>query len=206
MDKILTLYQFAKDVVLESKYREELDWQDSLDVSQISESDFLREYAWVVLCSGFKESIVRSKFEYISMCFCDWSSSKEIVEKSEVCCKCAADAIGNHKKLAAIIDTAKEITYVGFDDFIEHIKSDPVPNLQKLSFIGKVTAYHLAKNIGIDVAKPDRHLVRIAKAYDEGDVHSLCKKISDFSGDSIAMVDLILWRYSVMNPSHISTL
>jgi len=35
--------------------------------------------------------------------------------------------------------------------------------LQQLPFIGPVTAFHLAKNLGIEAVKPDRHLCRLSK-------------------------------------------
>src|SRR5204862_28581 len=36
--------------------------------------------------------------------------------------------------------------------------------LTRCPYIGPVTCWHLAKNVGMDVVKPDRHLVRMAQA------------------------------------------
>jgi hypothetical protein len=64
-------------------------------------------------------------------------------------------------------------------------------------YIGAVTAFHLAKNLGADVAKPDRHLVRLAASQGFPDVHSLCSTIAKETGDPLRIVDIILWRFLV---------
>jgi hypothetical protein len=64
---------------------------------------------------------------------------------------------------------------------------------ESLPHIGGITKYHLAKDLGCDVAKPDRHLVRISAKYDMT-TEELCEKLSNETGDSIAAVDFILWR------------
>lgn len=43
-----------------------------------SESDLLGELAWVILCSGFRERVVRRIFGKISLCFFDWASAATI--------------------------------------------------------------------------------------------------------------------------------
>lgn len=70
--------------------------------------------------------------------------------------------------------------------------ADPLEFLG-LPFIGKVTKYHLARNLGMDFAKPDRHLTRIAAKYNTN-VHELCRALSLESGDRIGTVDVVLWR------------
>jgi hypothetical protein len=47
----------------------------------------------------------------------------------------------------------------------------------------------------MDVAKPDRHLVRFAASQGFPDVHALCKVISEATGDPLRVVDVILWRF-----------
>lgn len=55
-------YLTAKERIIEAGYAHEIDWQDNRSFKQINESEFLREAAWVVLSSGFRESIVRRVF------------------------------------------------------------------------------------------------------------------------------------------------
>jgi len=64
---------------------------------------------------------------------------------------------------------------------------------QSLPWIGPITKYYMAKNLGADVCKPDRHLTRIAGKYDM-ELEELCKKLSEESGDHISMVDNVIWR------------
>jgi hypothetical protein len=63
----------------------------------------------------------------------------------------------------------------------------------RLPHIGGITKYHLAKNLGVNVAKPDRHLERLAKASGET-VQGLCERLSREHGDRVATVDVVLWR------------
>lgn len=62
-----------------------------------------------------------------------------------------------------------------------------------LPWIGKITKYHLAKNLGVDCAKPDRWLVRLADASGET-VDDLCARLARATGDRVATVDVVLWR------------
>lgn len=62
----------------------------------------------------------------------------------------------------------------------------------ELPWIGKITKYHAAKNLGADVAKPDRHLVRLAAAAGE-DIEAYCARLHKETGLRVATVDLVLW-------------
>lgn len=59
--------------------------------------------------------------------------------------------------------------------------------------VGDITKFHLAKNLGVDCAKPDVWVERVAAAAKE-DAHVLCARLSDESGDSVALVDYVIWR------------
>ena len=71
--------------------------------------------------------------------------------------------------------------------------NDKLAWLETLPYIGKVTKYHLAKNLGLDVCKPDRHLVRIASQCDITP-QKLCEKLARETGSRVAVIDQILWR------------
>ena len=62
-----------------------------------------------------------------------------------------------------------------------------------LPWIGSVTKFHLAKNLGADVAKPDVHLVRLAVSNRET-AQGLCERLAMETGYRAATIDLILWR------------
>ena len=70
---------------------------------------------------------------------------------------------------------------------------DKVAALRALPWIGDITALHLAKNFGANVAKPDVHMERLARA-DSTSTEELCARLSAASGYRAATVDTILWR------------
>ena len=62
-----------------------------------------------------------------------------------------------------------------------------------LPWLGPVTKFHLAKNLGVDVAKPNVHLNRLSKP--EGvTAQELCERLASETGYRAATIDLILWR------------
>lgn len=193
---VAALYDIAKKAVLRLGFGGELAWQKSLDILTVTESDFLREAAWVVLCSGFRESIVRRTFPQFSLCFLEWESAQLIVDYKDHCRAAALSCFANSRKVDAIIRIAYEIAMDGFASFRASVLANPVDSLQRLPQIGTVTARHLAKNLGVAIAKPDRHLERLASLAGYPTVDALCQDIAELSGDSVQVVDVVLWRYS----------
>jgi hypothetical protein len=195
MQALLDHYKVARNWISRSPYSEEVRWQESLCFANLDESHFLREYAWVVLNSGFKEAVIRKRFNFISLCFCDWESAKSIAKHERVCVETALTVFRNRKKLEAITFTSKLIARDGFEGFSVSLRHDPALALKQLPYIGEVTSLHLAKNLGADVVKPDRHLVRLATRFGYSDPAAMCKDISANVGDRISVTDLVLWRF-----------
>jgi hypothetical protein len=205
MDDLLSEYLFAKRLVISHGYDKEILWQLSTSFDELDESIFLRELAWVILSSGMREAIIRRIFKDISACFFNWTSARCIVVNKEACFEKAIKYFNNKPKINAVICGAHKINNEDFVDFKDRIYKNPLDTLQEFPYIGPVTVYHLAKNIGLPVAKPDRHLIRIARNFGFNDVQLLCRHISELSGDSIPVVDIVLWRYAVIsNDGHIS--
>jgi hypothetical protein len=94
-------------------------------------------------------------------------------------------------KRAAIIQLSEHC-----EEWFEALKKseDKLCYLGTLPYLGKVNRYLLARNLGIDVAKPDRHMVRLAKRFGFDDVQLMCQFIHDKTGDRIGTIDVILWR------------
>lgn len=197
----LKVYAAAFGYVQNAGLMPEIEWQRSRCFHTFSESDLLREAAWVILCSGFREAIVRKVFNHISLSFCDWESSRAIVATAPACRLAAEAVFRNDQKLKAIVGTAHYINQTGFDGFKQRILKDPIPELQRLPYIGPVTVWHLAKNLGFNAVKPDRHLVRLCDwlAYD--DPRSLCSWIAAKTETPIGVVDIVLWRYLTDRPA-----
>lgn len=188
-------YTRAKRSLIEAGLGDEILWQESRLPEETSESCFLAEAAWVVYNSGFRESVVRSKFDFISLVFFDWECARQIVASREDCIASAMLAIANQRKHEAVVEIARIVTEVGFCSLMDEILRDPIRTLKGLPYIGPVTAVHLAKNLGFDLAKPDRHLVRLQKRFGFHGVGDMCEHLSSATGDAVRVVDLVLWRY-----------
>ncbi|TPK87047.1 hypothetical protein FJ936_06780 [Mesorhizobium sp. B2-4-13] len=61
---------------------------------------------------------------------------------------------------------------------------------ETLPYVGGITKYHLAKNLGVDVAKPDVWLERVAVSSGEP-VQELRARLSQLAGDSVSTVDYV---------------
>jgi hypothetical protein len=99
----------------------------------------------------------------------------------------------------AIVETARLVERTGFESFKQSVLASPMESLKMIPFIGEVTAFHLAKNLGFPAAKPDRHLQRLASVLGYSGAAGLCRDLSDRSGDSIQVVDSVLWRFTERN-------
>jgi hypothetical protein len=197
-------YLFAKTVVIDEGYSFEVLWQANLRFDCLDETHFLKELAWVILTCGMREKVIRNIFPSISKCFYDWSSATIIVKNKAQCFQRAIKIFNNTSKISAIISAALKIRNIGFPCFKRIITENPIENLQKFSYIGPVTVYHLAKNIGLPVAKPDRHLKRIANIAGYSNVQLFCDEISKLTGDPIPVVDIVLWRFATIERDYLN--
>ena len=171
----LERYCDLKDELIRLGYASEIDWCENMDEAKQLEN-FVFEYIFVICNSGMKAQIATVIYKKIL---------KAIADRVNI-----SDVFGHVGKVAAIEHVIANETDIinGFKD-----ATDKLEYLETLPYIGKITKYHLAKNLGIDVAKPDRHLSRIA---DDNNTtpEQLCSGISDRTGDRVATVDGVIWR------------
>lgn len=156
-------------------YGKDIDFYESSVPCRTSHA-FAAEAIWVILCSGMKAQIARKIQEKVT---------DAILDNRPV------SSVFGHKGKAAAIDNIWKNRDRLFDEYEQ--AEDKLTYLQGLPWIGPITKYHLAKNLGMDVAKPDRHLVRIAESYGI-DTFQLCRKLSEETGFKIATVDYVIWR------------
>lgn len=195
---MLDVYLDAKEAVLDQGFAWEIDWQAERRFDRISESDFLRESAWTVLSAGFREVTVRRLFASFCAAFLGMESAAFIKANRARCRRNALKVFNNHRKVTAILDIAEIVEDMGFEQIRRKIEQDDVRFLQTLPYIGSITAFHLAKNLGLPVVKPDRHLQRIADAAGFSSPMELCQLISNQLGDPVQVVDVVLWRYATL--------
>jgi hypothetical protein len=202
VQRLVESYLTAREVVISKGYAAEIDWQDTRCLSLLSESEFLEEAAWVVLSTGMRESVIRRYFPKITSAFLNWVSAETIIQNRTSCEATAVKVFNHPRKISAIGSICERIARTEFATFREKIQTEGVDFLQTLDFIGPVTKYHLAKNVGLDVVKPDRHLVRWAKAANFKYPKDLCQAIAEITGDKLSVIDLVLWRYATLDPQY----
>jgi hypothetical protein len=168
-------YLELKAEVIARGYGEMVVWANSLKPVTNAE-DFAREYCWVVLCSGMKEQIARQI----------WGRVQDAIYAGA-----SAGAVFGHRQKAAAIDkiwTQQAAFFAAYQ-----AAADKMAFLRTLPFIGPITVFHLAKNYGVDCCKPDRHLVRIARACGTTP-EQLCARLAAATGDRVVTVDTVIWR------------
>jgi hypothetical protein len=62
LSSALRFFNEASEYVEKSGLNQELNWQRSVVFEELTETQFLRESAWAILCSGFRELVVRKNF------------------------------------------------------------------------------------------------------------------------------------------------
>jgi hypothetical protein len=144
-----------------------------------------------------KEAIVRRLFPQLADQLGDFSPEWLAVHASTAR-KCALRTFNHQRKIDSILYIAEAAHILGSDGLHECMQ-DRRSFLLCLPYIGPVTWRHLAKNLGLPVAKADRHLTRFTEAAGRLSVDALCKEISDWIGDPIAVVDTVLWRWSTLH-------
>lgn len=137
---------------------------------------FASEAIFVICNSGMKNTVARGIFERVMGALGHGESARA--------------AFGHPGKAKAIDDIwqRRERLFAGY-----MAASNKVAFCETLPFIGGITKYHLAKNFGADVAKPDVHLQRLADHYGVT-VKRLCDGLAEQSGLKARTVDLLLWR------------
>lgn len=146
---------------------------------------FFRQYVYVVLNSGMKNAVAEKIYYRFMENSCDLQIIGHPGKREAI-----KDALENYKQWFTALRANK----------------DKLAYLESLPFIGKITKYHLARNLGLDYVKPDRHLVKIAANFGyiprlartdifEKAVQRMCKELAAEFGLRVGTVDVILWRY-----------
>ncbi len=148
-------------------------------MEDVDERQFLVEAAWVVLSSGMRESVIRRIFPAIEDAFGGWQEPKWVVQNAAECKARASGSFGHSRKLDAVVEITRIVATNGLDGLLADVRRVCPDALCGLPYMGPATSRHLAKNLGVDVAKPDRHLVRVAEAVGYDSPALLCGEIAD---------------------------
>lgn len=138
--------------------------------------DFALEIAYVICNSGMKNTVARRIYNAVA---------------AELQAGRSAAGVFGHKGKAAAIDQIWRdrarlmAEYLGAPDKLAYARMLP--------WVGEITCYHVVKNFGAQVAKPDVHLQRLADA--EGVTpQQLCERLAAETGHSVPAIDTVLWR------------
>lgn len=173
----ISVSEFARihRAVVDAGYGEDIKWSQRLAEPATSDA-FAREAIFVICNSGMRFTVAQGIFDRVMEFVTSGRSARGAF--GHIGKTTAIDAIWHHRE-------ALFREFLGAPNKVEYC--------QRLPWIGGITKYHLAKNLGVDVAKPDVHLQRLAAAANDT-VHGLCARLAVETGLRIATVDVVLWR------------
>lgn len=154
---------------------QDIDWAEALALPTDADA-FAREVIFVICNSGMKNTVASGIFKRCMSAIEDGVSVRR--------------GFGHPGKASAIDGIWRDRRAL-FSGYLA--ASDRLAYLESLPWIGSITKYHVAKNFGEDVAKPDVHLQRLADR--EGcTAQQLCERLAAETGLRVATVDTVLWR------------
>ncbi|KKN15941.1 hypothetical protein LCGC14_0981040, partial [marine sediment metagenome] len=195
IEGLLELFREAETFVREN-FPEDLEWSDEIlhtDLKDITKEWFYAEYIHVVYCSGFSVRTVRMKQDAIREAYYDYDPVKVAANPEEARRKAMKKtAIRNKQKIMSIIKAAGIINDLEWPEFLYKAKNN-FDLFKTLPYIADKLKYHLARNVGFNVIKPDVHIERLANHYGL-DPFEMCDMLSEKTGLPRHTVDSIIWR------------
>jgi hypothetical protein len=153
----------------------DIEWARDL-TAPVDPDYFAREVAFVICNSGMKNTVARGIFE----------RCVEALGKGQ-----PVSEVFGHAGKAAAIETVWRDRVKLLADYVA--AKDKLAFCESLPWIGGITKFHLAKNFGAPVAKPDVHLQRLADR--EGCTpQALCERLAEQLQLPVAAIDTVLWR------------
>ena len=173
----LALYQAARERMLsDPQWAGQIDWAESV-TRPVDADAMARELIFVIANSGMKNTIARTIY-------------RRVMDALEAG-RDPAMAFGHAGKVAAMAMIWRERQRLFRE--LAALGDAEIPEwCGALPFIGTITKWHASKNLGADVAKPDRWLERAAALSNET-VAQLCTRLARAAGDRVATVDLVIW-------------
>jgi hypothetical protein len=183
-DDIICKLRADPDLLNGMSLDEHIQWSEAAK-APTNADDFALEAIFVICNSGMKHTVARRIYDRCSSALL---RGEPVVSEHRAQLG-LTPVFGHHRKASAMEDIWQRrddilVGYLAAEDKIEFCGSLP--------WIGGITKYHLAKNFGADVAKPDVHLVRLATA-ENTTPQELCDRLAKGSGYKSRTVDLILW-------------
>lgn len=155
--------------------QQDIAWSESLCPPPDAET-FALEVIFVICNSGMKNTVARGIYDRCTKAVAAGKSSGTVF---------------GHKGKASAIDLIWRDRERLFRDYLA--AADKLDFCRRLPWIGPITCYHVAKNFGADVSKPDVHLQRLADQHG-CTAQELCADLARQTGYRTATVDTLIWR------------
>lgn len=161
-------------------WKDDISWAENI-LPPADAEEFAQEAVFVICNSGMRFTVARGIY-------------RRVMAALEAG-KSASSAFGHAGKAAGIdrIWAEREVLFRRYLDAAEQGWEAALAFCESLPWVGGITKYHLAKNFGAPVAKPDVHLQRLADAHGCG-AQELCERLAAATGLRVPTVDTILWR------------
>lgn len=200
--KLLAYYDVALREVEGGDARRFLDWvRKRRRPTEADVSYFLSEYTFIVSAAGFRESTVSRRFDGLRRALAKFDPTwlKEM-STEQIEAAYMEHMLRNHAKAKAVADTLRRYSARTWEvhALLERLESTKDPDVLKtLPYIGDALKYHFSRNLGLDVAKPDVHMLRLAPRFgfsaDAAGVQTMCEYVAERRGERVGAVDYVLW-------------
>ena len=202
-----------------------LEFYGNLSPERVTNQQVLTELSWVIYSSGFRYDIVKAYWPAIAKAFEQFDVMKVagMAEDLEVQAKdvCRRSGFRNLRKAIWCIKNAQRILELDFEKgpvgglrgYLSQLAKknhrelvESAPDLvRELGFvgIGNTTIFHLMKNLGFDIFKPDIHVRRVLSglkliAGENSPVSEISEamlQLSSASGMRVSELDTLLFIY-----------
>jgi hypothetical protein len=178
----------------------------------ISEEVFFRNYLWCVYVSGFSAKAVTANYDRLLAAHNLVDSTGTFIPSMKMILPDHDNVFKiwrNQAKFKAIHTTRLKVAHMGWINFRKHFLDARDPGaIQSIAFMGPALSRHLARNLGgVQIVKPDVHLVRLARHFMPGQdmdpvkmVENLCRLVARtrpvMDSWPLGKVDLLLWYAS----------
>jgi 3-methyladenine DNA glycosylase Tag len=203
------------------------DYYEGLNPAFITPRRLYEEVCWVVYSSGFKNSVISKYWPRLSRAFYRFDVSRvasydSLQDRANAVCE--ESGFRNLLKASWCIENARRIEeldgewkeYGGIKGYFERLSSRPLPELVAISpeivdelalkGIGPTTVFHILKNMGLDVFKPDIHVRRLVAQMrltsdEDAPLDKICEAMTTLSsatGYKVSQLDTFLFAYGIV--------
>lgn len=224
--KLASIFQRVHETLYTNSEYTEKEFEDKFKVYKnyenktLSNNDYYRLLVEIIFYSGFRASTVDKYLDVIHAYFPDYNAVKNYSLEEIEKIKNDPNMIKNKSKIDACIKNAKKIEEIVkkygsvkayIDSFDPNSSDECLYKLKKsleknFSFLGGVTSYHFMTDMGLNVLKPDRVILRIFHRLglieNENDLLGSVKAGRAFSKATnlpIRYIDIIFVLYGQLN-------